>query len=105
MADKTWKKAERAVAIALGGERIPVTGIDRDGADVVTELFHVQVKHRRSIPAYLGEWLSGIRGTAQAQGKVGIVVLHVPGTEYRDAVVLVSLSDFQDLHGPVRSER
>lgn len=101
MADKTWKAAERTVAEALGGIRIPVTGVDRDGADVITPLLHVQVKHRKSLPGYLRDWLSGIRKTARQADKVGIVVLHIPGTPYAESVVLMSLSDFKDLHGSV----
>ena len=43
-ARSTWKASERRVASDLLGQRIPVTGVDRDGADVITPLFHVQVK-------------------------------------------------------------
>ncbi len=67
----TWKAYESRVAKDLGGRRIPVTGIDRDGADVVTPLFHVQVKLRNALPAWLWRWLSGIVGTATAAGKIG----------------------------------
>jgi hypothetical protein len=67
----TWKAAERRVAEDLGGQRIPVTGIDRDGADVVTPLFHCQVKLRKALPVWLWTWLAGIRGDATPAGRLG----------------------------------
>jgi hypothetical protein len=36
----TWKSYERRVAADLGGRRIPVSGIDRDGADVECPMFN-----------------------------------------------------------------
>lgn len=101
MSDKTWKKRERATAEVLGGKRIPVTGQDRHGADVVTELLHVQVKHGRNRPGYLREWLDGIRGNAQPKQKTGIVVWSVHRERQSDAIVLISLADFEALFGKV----
>lgn len=95
----TWKAYERRVAEALGGRRIPVTGIDRDGADVVTPMFHVQVKLRRMLPSWLWAWLSGIVGTASVNGKIGIMVLKKPGQQDNDALVVLRFSDWRALHG------
>jgi hypothetical protein len=100
----TWKAAERRVAEDLGGRRIPVTGIDRHGADVVTPLFHVQVKLRKALPAWLWEWLEGIRNDANPHGKVGIVVLKKPRQKDTDGLVVMSYSDFCDLHGTPKGE-
>jgi hypothetical protein len=100
----TWKAAERRVAEDLGGRRIPVTGIDRHGADVVTPLFHVQVKLRKALPAWLWEWLEGIRNDANPQGKVGIVVLKKPRQKDTDGLVVMSYADFCDLHGTPKGE-
>jgi hypothetical protein len=97
----TWKAAERRVAGDLGGQRIPVTGIDRDGADVVTPLFHVQVKLRKSLPSWLWAWLGGIQGDAKVAGKVGVLVLKKPRQKDADGLVVLSYSDFVDLHGKV----
>jgi hypothetical protein len=94
-----WKGAERRVAAALHGQRIPVTGIDRDGADVVTAAFHVQVKHRKSLPIWLWRWLDGIRGTATVEGKTGVLVLSRPGQRQSEALVVMSFSDFEAWHG------
>jgi hypothetical protein len=98
----TWKAYELRCAKALGGRRIPVTGIDRAGADVVSDMFFYQVKLRKSIPSWLGDWLSGIVGTASDQGKVGVLVLRRPRQEDADALVVLRFSDWRDLHGEVR---
>jgi hypothetical protein len=97
----TWKAAERRVAEDLGGQRIPVTGIDRDGADVVTPLFHCQVKLRKALPVWLWTWLAGIRGDATPAGKVGILVLKKPRQRDCDGLVVMSYGDFIDLHGAI----
>lgn len=97
----TWKAAERRVAADLGGRRIPVTGIDRDGADVVTDMFHCQIKLRKALPAWLWTWLAGIRSDAKPHGKVGILVLKKPRQADADGLVVLSYSDFVDLHGPI----
>lgn len=98
---RTWKKRESAVAERLGGRRIPVTGLDRHGADVVTPLFHVQCKHGRNRPGYLREWLDGICGTAGDAGKIGMVVWSTLREDQGDAIVLMKLSDVEALHGRV----
>lgn len=100
----TWKAAERRVAVDLGGKRIPVTGIDRDGADVVTPLFSVQVKLRKALPTWLWTWLAGIRNDARPAGRIGLLVLKKPRQRDCDGLVVMSYSDFVDLHGPVRVE-
>jgi hypothetical protein len=88
----TWKAYELRCAKALGGRRIPVTGIDRAGADVVSDMFFYQVKLRKSIPSW----------TASDQGKVGVLVLRRPRQEDADALVVLRFSDWRDLHGEVR---
>jgi hypothetical protein len=99
----TWKAAERRVAADLGGSRIPVTGIDRHGADVVTPMFHIQVKLRKSLPTWLWEWLGGIRHDAivnnPAPGKIGVLILKKPRQKDTEALVVMSYGDFIDLHG------
>lgn len=93
----TWKAYERRVAADLGGERIPVTGIDRDGADVRSDRFSVQVKLRKALPAWLWVWLEGICSTASAEGRVGILVLRKPRQEDVDGLVVMRYGDFIDL--------
>tara|TARA_R110000765_G_scaffold222462_3_gene326563 strand:+ start:4436 stop:4753 length:318 start_codon:yes stop_codon:yes gene_type:complete len=96
----TWKARERRIATDLGGQRIPVTGVDRDGADVITPLFHVQAKLRKSLPTWLWLWLTGIVSTTP-KDKVGILVLMTPGQDQGDAIVALRYKDFVDLHGRI----
>lgn len=103
MSDKRWKRLERDVATLVGGQRIPVTG-ERHGADVLAPMFAYQIKSRRSIPRWLWEWLSGIRRSA-SDGQVGVLVLHRPYDELREALVVVSLADWVALHGAVGEQR
>lgn len=98
-ARNTWKGAERRVAADLGGTRVPVTGIDRDGADVVTPLFHVQVKLRKALPAWLWGWLDGIRGDAKPHGKVGLLILKKPRQRDCEGLVVLAYGDFVELCG------
>jgi hypothetical protein len=100
----TWKRRERDVAKALGGRRIPVTGLDRHGADVITPLLHVQAKHGRRRPAFLREWLSGIQADAKPHGKIGIVVWSDTRERSGDAIVMLSLADFTALHGALEGQ-
>lgn len=102
-ARNTWKAYERRVAQDLGGRRIPVTGIDRHGADVETPLFFCQIKLRRSLPAWLFDWLGGICSTTP-EGKVGILILRKPRQEDNDALVVVRYRDWVALHGTPKVE-
>jgi hypothetical protein len=101
----TWKEQERRIADDLGGKRIPVTGIERDGADVVTPLFLVQSKLRRCLPAWLWSWLNPIAATAHESGRIGILVLRTPRMLKADALVVLKYADFVSLHGVVGQER
>jgi hypothetical protein len=97
-ARSTWKNWERRVGVALGGRRIPVTGIDRHGADVEAGIFNYQLKLRKSLPAWIFDWLGGICGTSPA-GKVGVLVLRTPRMRDEDALVIVRFKDWVSLHG------
>lgn len=103
MADRGWKQAERRMARDVGTERIPVTG-ERAGADFEDAIAVYQLKVRRAIPAWLWEWLSGIRGTGARKGKAGVLVLKRPRERDDDAIVVLSWRDWVDLHGRPRVE-
>ena len=103
-ARSTWKNSERRVADDLLGQRIPVTGIDRDGADVVTPLFHVQVKLRKSLPQWLWDWLGGIVGDAAPHRKIGVLVLKKPRQRDAEGLVVLRYEDFVDLVGRIDEE-
>lgn len=98
MADKSWKAFERRIAARHGGQRIPVTG-ERHGADVLTPLFAIQTKLRKGFPTWLSDYLDGIRATAARHGKIGVLVLKAPRVRDANAMVLLSLKDWEDLHG------
>ena len=100
MPDKSWKAFERRLAKRVGGRRIPVTGIDRDGADVVAGPFCYQAKLRRGLPSYLRAWLRGIVAAGERSGgSTGVVVWKAPNARDDDAVVVLRLKDWQDWHG------
>ena len=99
MPEKAWKRFERTVAERVGGRRIPCTGLDRDGADVIAKPFHYQCKLRRGVPAYLTKWLAGITATATQSGSTGVVVWRAPGTPNSDALVILRLADWVAWHG------
>jgi hypothetical protein len=98
----TWKAFERRVAFDLGGQRIPVTGIDRDGADVRTPMFAIQVKLRNRLPDWLWGWLDGICLSAKGEGRIGVLVLRRPRQRDADALVVVRYRDWCLLHGTIR---
>lgn len=89
-----WKAHERRTAAALGGVRLGATGAANP--DVVTDWLAVECKHRARLPAWLVSALAKVRGQARAE-QLGIVVLHQSGA--RDALVVLSLKDFQDWFG------
>lgn len=101
----TWKAYERRLASDLGGKRIPVTGQDRDGADVITPMFHIQAKLRKALPAWLFDWLGGIVRTATEHQKVGILILRKPRMDDADALVVIRYRDWVDLHGVSREDK
>ena len=96
--DKAWKQFERRVAAKLGGRRLPCDG-SRDGADVDAGPFQYQCKLGRAMPSYLSKWLAGIRSTAARSGSTGLVVWKPKHGRDADAVVILSLADWQDWHG------
>ena len=105
MADKSWKAFERRIAERVGGKRIPVTGLDRAGADVVAGQFVYQAKLRRGLPSYLRTWIDGIVETAKRKNATGIVVWKQPGERVDDSIVLMKLKDWQKLHGAEKTKR
>lgn len=100
----TWKALERRIAKDVGTRRIPVTGIDRHGADVKAGLFCYQVKLGRRFPSYLREWLDGIRSSAKATNQIGVVVWREKGTRTADALVCLRWADWVELHGEPKDD-
>ncbi len=56
MSRQTWKHTERTLAARLGGQRVPVSGRARgDAPDIAHPRLSLEVKHRKSLPAWLRE--------------------------------------------------
>lgn len=87
------------IADDLGGRRVPLGAIDRNGADVVTPLFHVSSETRKRIPQCLWAWLNPVAASASDVGKVGLLVLRQPGMRKAESLVVIKFSDFVSLCG------
>lgn len=97
MSRPMWKDFERAVAAYFHAKRIPVMGQEPDGADAESHCgrFGYQCKRIKTLPGYLIGWLVGIRRTASAKGRVGLVVAKLPGDDTADALVILAAEDWR----------
>lgn len=100
MPNNTWKHTERAIAKRLGGRRIGATG--RATADVVSNSFSVEVKHRRRLPQWVKDAVEQARHGAGE--RLPIVILHESGQRHADDLVVLKLSSFQEWFGEVTRE-
>lgn len=103
-----WKLFEREVAKILSGRRRPVTGIDRADGDAFTNRFEVQCKYRMTEPPpkRVLDWLDGIRKTAAARDRVGVVVWKRPFVlDPRESLVVMTLGDFARLVAELEQEQ
>jgi len=98
-AKNTWKAWERTVAKRLGGKRIPVSGQDPGGPDVISDMLAVQVKLGQRLPAYLREWLGGLERwlAYQMLDLAPLVVWRPLRGETDDAFVVMRLEEFERL--------
>jgi hypothetical protein len=91
---KDWKACERRIAELLGGQRVPVSGRTRgDAPDVAHDRFSIEVKSRKTLPAWLLDALAQARA-ATKDGRAPVTVLHQDRQQYRDALVVMRLADF-----------
>lgn len=94
---KDWKICERKVAAVLGGKRVPVPGRTRgDSPDIRHESLSIEVKSRRRLPAWIEDAMKQAEACAK-EGQLPIAVFHQDGTKYRDALVVIRLSEFTNL--------
>jgi hypothetical protein len=102
---KDWKQAERRIAAILGGERVPVSGRGRGFApDIEHPALAVEVKTRASLPAWIEDAMRQAEAAAEVDArhfdlphKTPITVLHNDRKPYRDALVLIRLSEFSEM--------
>jgi hypothetical protein len=73
MSEPRWKRHERLIARALGGERLPNTG--RRGPDVVAGPWAIEVKTRRSLPRWLLAAIAQAEEGARVSGRLPLLVL------------------------------
>jgi hypothetical protein len=102
---KDWKQAERRIAAILGGERVPVSGRGRGCApDIEHPALSVEVKTRAKLPAWIEDAMRQAEAASEVDARhfdlphrTPITVLHNDRKPYRDALVLIRLSEFSDL--------
>ena len=85
-----WKHCERMVAKLLGGERTGCNGESR--RDVEHPRWSVEVKHRKTLPAWLHSAMK--QAELEAEHRVPIVVLHEKGLIYEKSYVIMHMDDF-----------
>ena len=93
---KDWKACERRIAELLGGRRIPITGRQRgETPDIEHEALSIEVKSRKSLPAWLLDALNQAQAASKA-GKVPVVVLHQDRAAYTESLVVLRLKDYAE---------
>jgi hypothetical protein len=93
---KDCKSCERRVAALLGGERVPVSGRGRgDNPDIRHEWLSIEVKSRKSIPAWLEDALLQAEASAKDE-QLPVAILHQDGCRYADCLVIVRLKEFSN---------
>lgn len=95
------KRLERATAKRLNGHRVGVTGLAT--CDVTAPGFSVECKSRAKTPAWITDAMA--QATINATpGTTPIVVLHQTGWLHSADIVMVRMSDWEDIVGEMRRE-
>jgi hypothetical protein len=89
LADKVWKARERVIAGKLGTQRVVCSGVRGEG-DIISDKYHIDVKHKKKIPFYT-EWKKN-KKEAATLGKIPLVIIHEKGS--RMNLVIIDLDDF-----------
>ena len=93
MTNPAWKRTERSIATIIGGQRVPVTGRGRgDAPDIDHPRLALEVKHRRTLPAWLLDAMNQAT-TSSRDGRIPTVVLHRHGARHADDLCVLRLSD------------
>lgn len=96
MRTDAWKAHERAIAKRLGGKRAGPTG--RRNSDVLLPLLAVECKERATPTLWLEAALNQSQTAAQSD-QIPIVIIHWKGQRHDRDIVMLRLTDFEDLHG------
>lgn len=101
--DKTWKAVERKFADYFGGVRVPVTGRQRGSApDIQHEKFSFEVKHRKSLPAWLFDAMNQAE-ESRTDGQMALVVLHQKGQTCGESLTVMRASDILALYREIET--
>lgn len=103
VSNKTWKAAERRVAARFGAKRTGPTG--RDDNDFIHPLIAPEIKYRKTLPAWALQCLEQARAGRSAGGKTPVTILLGRGMRVTDALVVMTMRDFEDLWGPLQTGR
>jgi len=87
MPDKTWKSVERKICRFFGTEREKREG-ERGWPDGVTDTLKIQVKHRKSFPAWLTGALVELEAWPDDKGRTPILCLHSKNQRIEDTLVI-----------------
>ena len=99
MTDKAWKRTERAIAAAIGGRRVPITGRQRgDAPDIQHPWLSPEVKHRKSLPAWIHNAMAQAVASAHSD-QLPVAILHEKGKRHSSDLVMVRLGDWIDWFG------
>ena len=97
MSRETWKATERALAVYLGGQRVPVSGRARGTApDIAHPRLSLEVKHRKSLPAWLHEAMAQAVACA-GPGQIPVAILHEHGRRHDGDLCMLRLADLAAL--------
>lgn len=94
MASKAWKNLERKVAKLLGGVRIVRPSYSVPAPDVITPLFSVECKYRKSF-GFKKDWWEQTEANAKRSGRIPLLVFKNAGKQ--DEFAVLKLSHFAKL--------
>ena len=92
---QTWKAVERKVAKEFGTQRTGPQG--RAVPDVITGQYSIEVKTRKTLPAWLHEAMGQAERNA-VEGTEPVVVLHQIGQRHDDDMVVISFKVFKAIN-------
>ncbi len=100
---KTWKAAELRVAKRFGTTRTGPTG--RDDNDLHHKYLAIEIKYRKSLPAWALACLEQARAGRSAGGKTPITIMLGRGMRVTDGLVVMTVMDFEDLWGRLEKRK
>lgn len=100
MPDKAWKAAERRLARQFETQRTGPTG--KDDNDLAHPLLAIECKYRKKLPTWALQCLAQARCGRTAAGKVPVTILLGKFMRVTDGLVVMRVSDFQELFGAIR---